>query len=100
MFAAGFSVLMLAFLFSLSRGRQTYEGFRRWLDGPWAVAVSVVILAAVLYHTATWFRLTTHIVEVRLGGRVLPRAAIGGALVAAWIVASAVVAYFHVWFWR
>ncbi|HEX9311681.1 MAG TPA: fumarate reductase subunit C [Actinomycetota bacterium] len=100
MFAAGFSVLMLAFLFSLSRGRQTYEGFLRWLDGPWAVAVSVVILAAVLYHTATWFRLTTHIVEVRLGRRVLPRAAVGGALVAAWIVASAVVAYFHVWFWR
>ena len=100
MFSAGFSILMLAFLFSLSRGERAYEGFLRWLDGPWAVAVSVVILAAVLYHTATWFRLTTHIIEVRLRRRVVPRAAIGGALVAAWIVASAVVAYFHVWFWR
>jgi fumarate reductase subunit C len=100
MFAAAFSLLMLLLLFALSRGPQHYEGFLRWLKVPWVVAGSVVILVALLYHTATWFRLTTHILVIRLGRRVLPRAAVLAALVGAWVAVSAAVAYFHVWFWR
>ena len=98
MFAAAFSFIMLAFLFALSRGPGAYAGFLRWLDQPWVVAVFVVILLAVLYHTATWFRLTTKILMIRLGGRVIPPAALGASLVAALIGASALVAYFHIWF--
>jgi fumarate reductase subunit C len=98
MFAAGFSVMLLLYLFALSRGPTAYRGFLRWLDSPWAVALSAVILLAVLYHTATWFRLTTHILTFRLGGRTVPRAAIGATLVVLWLAASAVVAYFHIWF--
>lgn len=98
MFAAAFSVMLLLYLFALSRGPTAYRGFLRWLDTPWAVALSAVILAAVLYHTATWFRLTTHILTIRLGGRAVPRRAIGVTLVVLWLAASAVVAYFHIWF--
>jgi fumarate reductase subunit C len=100
MFAAAFSLMLLLFLLALSRGREAYDGFLRWLKLPGVIAVFVVILAALLYHTATWFRLTTHILLIRLGQRVVPRAAIGAALVAAWLGASALVLYFHVWFWR
>jgi fumarate reductase subunit C len=98
MFAAMFSGFMLAFLFALSRGRQSYEEFLRLLDTPGMVAVFGVILAFLLYHTATWFRLSTHILVIRLGRRTVPRGAILAALAAAWIVASTVVAYFHMWF--
>jgi fumarate reductase subunit C len=98
MFAAAFSFILLAFLFALSRGRGAYAGFLRWLDHPWVVAIFVVILLAVLYHTATWFRLTTKILLIRLGGRVIPPALIGAGLVAALVGASTLVAYFHIWF--
>ena len=100
MFSATFSLIMLLFLLALSRGRGAYDGFLRWLDHPWVVAVFVVTLLAVLYHTATWFRLTTKILVIRIAGRTLSPAVIGAGLVVAFIGASALIAYFHVWFWR
>jgi len=98
MFSAAASVTLLAFLFALSRGPQAYDAFLRLLDSPWMVAASAVTLVAVLYHTATWFRLTTHIVVIRVGGRTLPPGLLIVALSVAWLGASAAVAYFHGWF--
>jgi succinate dehydrogenase subunit C len=98
MFAAGFSVLLVAFLFALGSGPQAYARFLHLLNSPWMVAVSVIILVALLYHVATWFRLTTYILVLRVGSTVLPRRALIAGLLIAWLGASAVVAYFHVWF--
>src|SRR5205085_6149646 len=98
MFGAMLSGLLLAFLLALSWGRPSYRAFLRLLDTPGMVAFSAVILLALLYHTATWFRLTTHIVVLRLGRRVLPREALIAALVVAWLAVSAGVAYFMIWF--
>lgn len=98
MFAAAFSGGLLLFLFALSRGREAYQGFLRWLHLPAVVIVSLVILAALLYHTLTWFRLSAHILVVRFGRRVVPRDAVVAALIVVWIAVSAIVAYFHVWF--
>ena len=97
-FAAAFSVILLLFLSALSRGREAYEGFLRWLELPAIVAFSAVILVAMVYHALTWFRLTAHIQVVRLGGKVVPRELVVNALIVIWIVVSAVVAYFQVWF--
>ncbi len=96
-FAAAFSVIMLLFLVALSRGREAYEGFLRWLELPAVVVLSVVIFAAVVYHALTWFRLTAHIQVIRLGRKVMPRGMVVAALVAVWIVVSAIVAYLSVW---
>ncbi|MGH2580593.1 MAG: fumarate reductase subunit C [Actinomycetota bacterium] len=98
MFAAAFSGLLLLFLVALSRGREAYEGFLRWLKLPAVVAVFAVILVAVLYHMATWFRLTAHIQVVRLGRKVLPRSVVIAGLFGTWVFASGIVAYFHIWF--
>jgi len=98
MFSAAVSATLLAFLFALSRGPKAYEAFLRLLDSPWMIAASAITLTALLYHTATWFRLTTHIVVVRVRGQTLPRGLLIVALSVAWLGASAVVAYFHVWF--
>jgi succinate dehydrogenase subunit C len=97
-FAAAFCGMLLLFLFALSRGPEHYAGFLRWLKLPWVVAGSALILVALLYHTATWFRLSSHIIEIRIGRRVFPRIVVIGALVLMWIAASAFVAYFHIWF--
>jgi fumarate reductase subunit C len=98
MFAAMFCGLLLAFLLALSRGPQAYQDFLRLLDTPGMVAFAAVTLAFLLYHTATWFRLSTHILVIKLGRRTLPRSVILAGLVGAWLVASAIVAYFHIWF--
>lgn len=99
-FAGAFSVLMLLLLFALSRGRPAYEGYLRWLQLPAVVALSGVILVAAVYHTATWFRLTSHILVVRLGRHVVPRGVVTSGLVLIWLAVSAAVAYFTIWFAR
>ena len=96
-FVAVYSVILLLFLLALSRGRAAYEGFLRWLDLPAIVVLHVVILVAVLYHTVTSIQLASQIQEVRLSGKVLPRSFLAGGLTAGWVVASAVVAYLHIW---
>jgi fumarate reductase subunit C len=97
-FAAAFCVILLLFLFALSRGRSQYDGFLRWLELPWVVAMSALILVALLYHTLTWFRLSTHILVVRLGRILVPPRVMFGLLLVAWLGASALAAYFAVWF--
>jgi len=98
MFGAAFSALLIALLLSLSLGRHAYLSFLRFLGGPAILGVTSLILAALLYHTATWFRLTTRIVVIRLGRRTLPRNVILAGLVGVWLAVSAVLAYFLVWF--
>ncbi len=96
-FVAGYSVILLLFLLALSRGQAAYEGFLQWLDRTGIVVLHVVILAAVLYHTVTSIQLASQIQEVRLGGKTLPRTFLAAGLTAGWVVASAVVAYLHIW---
>jgi fumarate reductase subunit C len=96
-FVAAFSIILLLLLFALSRGPQAWESFLRWLDLPGVMLLSAVILAAVLYHTATWLRLTAHVQVVRVRGKVAPRDTVTAGLVGAWIVVSGVVAYLHIW---
>jgi fumarate reductase subunit C len=97
-FAAAFSIILLLFLTALSRGKAAYEGFLRWLQLPAVVLLSSIILVAMLYHAATWFRLTAHIQEVRLGRSAIPRWVVVATLSTAWIVVSLVLAFFYVWF--
>ena len=94
---AASSVILLALLFALSRGRDAYEGFLGWLDSSGAVVLSAIILAGVLYHTITWLRLAAHIQVVRLGRRVLPRRLVLAGLLTLWVAVSAIVAYLHIW---
>ncbi|MGQ0668741.1 MAG: hypothetical protein ACT4PO_03540 [Actinomycetota bacterium] len=96
--AAAFSLVLLLFLSALSGGAQAYNEFLRKLRLPAIVVLSAVILIAVLYHAVTWFRLTAHILVIRIGRKVVPRATIVAALVGIWIVVSVVVTYLHVWF--
>lgn len=97
-FAAAFSIILLLFLAALSRGKAAYEGFLGWLALPPIVLLSSIILVAMLYHAATWFRLTAHIQEVRLGRSAVPRWVVIATLSTVWIVVSLVLAFFYVWF--
>lgn len=95
-FVALFSIILLLFLFALSRGQDHYQGFLHWLDLPLVAVLNVVTLVAVLYHTVTSIQLASQIQEVRFGGRTVPRSTVMIALTAGWIVLSAVLVYVHV----
>ena len=97
-FAAAFSVILILFLSALSRGQEAYEDFLRWLRSPAVVILLAIILAAMLYHAVTWFRLTAHIQVIRIGRNELPRGAVVAALIGIWFVVSAIVAYLYAWF--
>jgi fumarate reductase subunit C len=96
-FVAVFSIILLLFLFALSRGPDAYQGFLRWLESPVSVLLHVVILVAVLYHTLTSIILAAQLQDVRLGGNPVPRRVVMAGLAGAWLVASVLVAYFHLW---
>jgi fumarate reductase subunit C len=98
LFAAAFSLILLLFLFALSRGPRAYEGFLRWLERPGTLVLAAVIFVAILYHVATWFRLTSHILVVRLGRLVVPRNVVAGGLVALWLLVSGLVLYLYALF--
>jgi fumarate reductase subunit C len=95
-FAAAYSVILLLFLFALSRGREAYEGFLRWLNLPGIVALEVLILIAMLYHAGTWFLLTSRAMVVRLGRRTVPRKVVLSALVVAWVAVSTAIAILYI----
>jgi fumarate reductase subunit C len=95
---AGVSVVLLLFLAALSRGREAYQDFLRWLEQPLVVVFAVLVLCAVLYHTATWFRLSARILSVRVGRWAIPPGLVLGVMVSLWVVASAGAAYLVVWF--
>ena len=95
LFAAAFSLILLTFLFALSRGPQAYDGFLRWLERPGTVILSAVILVAILYHVGTWFRLTSHILVIRIGRFVVPRNVVIGALVSLSLFVSGLVLYLY-----
>jgi len=60
-------------LFAIGRGAAAYQNFLNWASSPVVVVVNLVALAFLVLHTVTWFALTPQAMEVRLGGRQVPR---------------------------
>ena len=92
-FVAYFVVLLLLMLRALSQGPEGYAAFQSWLRTPGIVALNVVSLAFVLFHTITWFNLAPRALVVRLGGTRLPDPLIAGSNYVAWLVVSVAVAW-------
>jgi fumarate reductase subunit C len=92
-FVAYFVVLILLQLCALRAGPEAYAAFQSWLRMPGIVALNVVSLAFVLFHTITWFNLAPRALVVRLGGTRLPDPLIAGSNYVAWLVVSVAVAW-------
>jgi fumarate reductase subunit C len=64
--------VLFAGLVSLSRGPQAWQGFLDFLKSPVSLLLHVLLLAAVLYHVATWFQTLP---------KTMPKLIVGGAQV-------------------
>ena len=83
------------FLVELARLRDGAGGYRP-LEG-WFVAVSVVCLAAALWHSYTFLNLAGLIMRIPLGDRNVPPRTIVGAAFSGFVVMTAVVAGLVIW---
>ena len=86
-------VILLCLIRALSLGPQAYEDLQRRLASPVFVALTVVSLLLVLFHTVTWFSLSAGAMVVRMGGKRVPGVLITASNYAAWLVISGVLAW-------
>ncbi|MGE0128019.1 MAG: fumarate reductase subunit C [Blastocatellales bacterium] len=89
-----FVALLLWLLWSLGQGVASYDNFLAWMESPLMIASNVIAFLFVLYHSITWFNLAPKAMPVRVGGQRLPDWMIAAPNYAAWIVISAVIAWF------
>ena len=92
-FVALFSVVMLWQLHALSAGPEAYRQFFDRLNSPFFLILHGVALLFILIHSLTWFHLAPKAIVVRLGGKRVPDFIIIGMNYAAWLGASAAVAW-------
>jgi|TARA_B100000953_G_scaffold221749_1_gene183548 fumarate reductase subunit C len=93
-FVAGYCVFLLVFIYKLTQGADVYGNFIDVLKSPSSVALHLIALAFVLYHTITWFNLTPKILVLYKGEERISQGLVAGTFYAGWVVVSVIVALF------
>lgn len=93
-FVAYFVLITLFQIRALGRGPEAYARFEARLHSPLLLLLNLVVFAFVLLHTITWFNLAPKAMVVRVAGRRVPALLIVASNYGAWLVISAVVAWF------
>jgi fumarate reductase subunit C len=93
-FVAWSIVFLLMLLRALTRGQAEYEAFWHLAGAPWMIVVNLVALVAVTFHSITFLNLAPKTMVVRLDGWRVPGFMIAGGNYSAWLVISAVIAFF------
>ena len=92
-FVAWSVVFLLLLVRAVGQGGAEYQRFLDRSARPWLLALNVVALAFVVFHTITWFNLAPQAMVVRLRGKRVPRSVIAGAHYAGWALLSALAAW-------
>jgi fumarate reductase subunit C len=92
-FVAIFVVEMLLQIYALSLGAEAYADFQSLLKNPIVIAINVISLLFVVFHSITWFNLSARAMSIRVGGKKVPGFLISGPNFAAWLVISAAIAW-------
>ena len=90
-FVAGYCIFLLVFVYKLTEGADAYTNFIDALKYPSSVALHLITLVFVLYHTITWFNLTPKILVLYRGEDQIPQGLIAGTFYAGWVVVSIIV---------
>ena len=92
-FVAGYCIFLLVLVYKLTQGADAYGDFMAALKSPISVALHLITLIFVLYHTITWFNLTPKILVLYKGEDRIPQVLIAGMFYAGWVVVSIIVAW-------
>jgi succinate dehydrogenase subunit C len=92
-FVAWTIVFLLKLVNAVAHGPGWYDAFLRWAEQPWVVTLNLAALFLVVFHAVTWFNLAPAAMVVHMGGRRVPGSLIVAGNYAAWLAASAVIAW-------
>ena len=92
-FVAWFVILTLAQLWALRSGPESYARFQHWVQNPVVIAVNVISLFFVVFHSVTWFNLAPKAMAVRVRGKRLPDILLSAPNYAMWAVLSVAVGW-------
>jgi fumarate reductase subunit C len=92
-FVAWFVIETLLQINALIGGPAAYTEFQDFMRNPLVIALNIVSLFFVVFHTFTWFNLAPKAMAIRMGGKRVPGALISGPNYAAWVVVSAAIAW-------
>ena len=90
-FVAGYCIFLLVFVYKLTEGADAYANFIDALKYPSSVALHLITLVFVLYHTITWFNLTPKILVLYRGEDRIPQGLVAATFYAGWVVVSIIV---------
>lgn len=97
LFVAAYSIVLTVGLVRLSQGEAAWNGYLEALKSPLSIIFHLVLLAAIVYHAFTWFKLfklTTPPLVIK-GKQVDPDLIIRGGWAAG--VGAAIVSFIIVW---
>ncbi len=92
LFFAIYAILVSFWLLQIPRGAEFFDGFSKLLWSPGFVMFSLIILAFSLYHSLTWFDLTSKAQPIRIGRVLLDRRMVFFGTILVWLAASYMVA--------
>jgi fumarate reductase subunit C len=92
-FVAIFVIETLMLINALRNGRDAYAQFLLTMRNPLLIALNVISLFFLVFHTITWFNLAPSATPVRLGGKRLPDIMISAPAYVAWAVISAIICW-------
>jgi len=92
-FVAWAVAFLLMLVRAIGQGEEAYGQFLVWAATPLVLLVNVVSLVFIVFHAVTWFNLAPAALVVHVGGRKLPGFLIAASNYAAFVFASALIAW-------
>jgi fumarate reductase subunit C len=96
-FIAWAVLFLLMLVYAVGQGEDAFRQFLAWAATPAVLIANVVSLGFIVLHAVTWFNLAPAALVVHVGGNKVPGAVIAASNYAAFVVASAVIAWFLIW---
>ena len=91
-FVAFFAVVLLWQVRAVVAGPEEYARVMARLQTPFFVALDLLALLLILFHTVTWFNAAPAAMAVRVRGKRVPDWVLAGSNYAAWVLLSVIVA--------
>ncbi|MFQ5998441.1 MAG: hypothetical protein ACE5KO_03965 [Candidatus Bathyarchaeia archaeon] len=88
LFVAIYALIYVFQLSTLSAGQSDYAAFMATMSSTPIIVLNLIFLGFAVYHSLTWFNLTSKVQPVKLGTRIVPKLAVFGVNILIWIAAS------------
>ncbi len=86
-----FLVVFLIQIYQLGEGQESYMAFVQKLRSPGWIIFHIVALLFALFHSITWFKSSSVVLQLKLGGREFSRGLVTWLHIGAWFVISVII---------